>query len=123
MSWSRFGPTVPVDPAAASVWQLPQVDSNTFIPAFSDTPLLEPPLLEVELLEVELLEVVFVAVFPDEDDVAVLDEDCVLVCGPADGVDEDLLPPPQAATAMLARAATATAAARPETVLLIALLA
>ena len=92
------------------------------MPAFNDTPLEEPPLFEVELLDV-----VFVAVLLDEVvlavvlDVPVLDEDCVPVFAPDDGVDEDLLPPPpQAAIATLARIATATAAAWAETVLLIA---
>jgi hypothetical protein len=52
-------------------------------------------------------------------DVPVPVDDCVPVCGPADGVVVDLLPPPHAAIATLATTATATAATRLDTVLLI----
>ena len=58
LSWSRFGPTVPVDPAAASVWQVAQVLENTFMPALRltavallfepTTVLVDAPLLELE---------------------------------------------------------------------------
>ena len=42
---------MPVKPAAASVWQLAQVDSNTDMPAFTETPALEPPPLVVVPVE------------------------------------------------------------------------
>jgi hypothetical protein len=31
-SWSRFGPTLPVVPAAARVWQLPQLVAKMLLP-------------------------------------------------------------------------------------------
>src|SRR5690348_3304240 len=37
LSWSRFGPTVPVEPAAARVWQLEQFAlkiASPFVPTF-----------------------------------------------------------------------------------------
>src|SRR5215470_11484353 len=51
----RFGPTVPVVPAAASVWQLPQPADpvNTALPAAA---LVCEAELEVEPLELELVE-------------------------------------------------------------------
>src|ERR1700722_20190842 len=51
LSWSRLGPTVPVEPAAASVWQEAQVLSNTFIPALRLTAVEE--LLELDELLVD----------------------------------------------------------------------
>jgi hypothetical protein len=78
------------------------VDTNTDIPAFTDTPALEPP----PLLEVELLDEVFadpLVEVPAPDDVAVpvvcVAAPCPWVFVPVDGVDEDLPPPPQAAIA------------------------
>ena len=53
LSWSRFGPTVPVDPAAASVWQEAHVDSNTVWPALRLTAVEDPPVAEVLALVVE----------------------------------------------------------------------
>lgn len=56
--WSRFGPIVPVAPAAARVWQVlhPDEPVNTTLPADAEAELLEVALLDEVVLEEVALE-------------------------------------------------------------------
>src|SRR6202042_1493834 len=55
LSWSRLGPTDPVEPAAASVWQAAQVLENTFMPALRLTAVAVLFAAEEELVDAAVL--------------------------------------------------------------------
>src|SRR4029077_16256228 len=90
---SRFGPTLPVEPASASVWQPPQFAVNTFLPGGGGTP--PPP----------------PGAAPPRPPPRVVVRACSLVAG-ADSLEDELPPePPHALTprATTARQASLTA--------------